>query len=71
MARRSHNSSGFTKPFKRISHDEDIKTPEKRRKSTERQPVPNGEIRDHPGERQMVAVTANDPSRHQMSLEPK
>ena len=65
------SSTGFTKPSKRISHDEDIKTPEKRRKSTECQPVRNGEIRDHPGKRQMVAVTANDPSRHQMSLAPK
>ena len=65
------SSTGFTKPSKRISHDEDIKTPGKRHKSTERQPVPNGEIRDHPGKRQMVVVTANDPSRHQMSLEPK
>ena len=64
------SSTGFTKPSNRISHDEDIKTPEKRRKSTERQPVPNGEIRDHPGKRQMVAVTAKDPSRHQMSLAP-
>ena len=65
------SSTGFTKPSNRISHEEDIKTPGKRRKSTERQPVPNGEIRDHPGKRQMVAVTANDPSRHQMSMVPK
>ena len=67
------SSTGFTKPkpSNRISHDEDIKTPEKRRKSAECQPVPNWEIRDHPGKRQMVAVTAKDPSRHQMSLAPK
>ena len=64
-------STGFTKPYKRISHDEDIKTPGKCRQLTECQPVPNGEIRDHPGKRQMVAVTANDPSRHQMSMVPE
>ena len=51
------SSTGFTKSSNRISHDEDIKTPEKRHKSTERQPVPNGEIRDHPWRRQMAAVT--------------
>ena len=37
----------------------------------ERQPVPNGEIRDHPGKRQMVAVTVNGPTRHQMSIAPE
>ena len=37
----------------------------------ERQPVPNGEIRDHPGKRQMVAITANSPTRHQMSRAPE
>ena len=61
-------STSFTKPINWISHDEDIKTPGKRRKLMERQPVPNGEIRDHPGKRQMVAVTANGPTRHQMSM---
>ena len=66
------SSTGFiTQPTNRRSHDEDITTPEKRRKSTERQPVPNGEIRDHPGKRQMIAVTAKEPPRHQMSLAPK
>ena len=64
-------STGFTKPSKRISHDVDIKTPGKRRQLTERQPVPNEEIRDQPGKRQLVAVTANDPSRHQMSMVPE
>ena len=61
-------STRFTKQINRISHDEDIKTPGKRRKLIEHQPVPNGEIRDHPGKRQMVAVTANSPTRHQMSM---
>ena len=42
-------STGFVKQITQISHDEDIKTPGKRRKLIERQPVPNGEIRDHPG----------------------
>ena len=66
------SSTGFiTKPCNRISHAEDIKTPKKRRKSTEHQPFPNGEIRDNQGKRQMVAVTAKDPSRHKMSLAPK
>ena len=65
-------STGFiTQPTNQRSHDEDLTMPEKRRKSTERQPVPNGEIRDHPGKRQMVVVTAKEPSRHQMSLAPK
>ena len=64
-------STGFTKQINRISHDEDIKTPGKCRKLIERRPVPNGEIRDHPGKRQMVAVTANGPTRHQMSMAPE
>ena len=37
-------STDFTKQTNRISHDEDIKTPGKRRKLMEHQPVPNGEI---------------------------
>ena len=65
------SSTGLTTPSNRISHDEDIKTPEKCRKSTERQPVPNGEIKDHPGKRQMVPVTAKEPPRRQLSLAPK
>ena len=64
-------STGFTKQINRVSQDEDTKTPGKHRKTMERQPVPNGEIRDHPGKRQMVAVTANGPTRHQMSLAPE
>ena len=61
-------STGFTKQINRVSQDEDSNTPGKRRKTMEHQPVPNGEIRDHPGKRQMVAVTANGPTRHQMSI---
>ena len=64
-------STGFTKQINRVSQDEDTKTPGKCRKTLERQPVPNGEIRDHLGKRQMVAVTANGPTRHQMSLAPE
>ena len=64
-------STGFTKQINRVSHDEDTKTPGKCRKLMERQPVPNGEIRDHPGKRQMVAVTVNSPTRHQMSMAPE
>ena len=64
-------STGFTKQSNRVSQDEDTKTPGKHKKTMERQPVPNGEIRDHPGKRQMVAVTANGPTRHQMSIAPE
>ena len=64
-------STGFTKQIKRISPEEDTNTPGKRRKLIQRQPVTNGEIRDHPGKRHMVAVTANGPTRHQMSMVPE
>ena len=64
-------STGFTKQTNSISQDEDTKTPGKRRKTLECQPVPNEEIRDHSGKRQMVAVTVNGPTRHMMSLAPK
>ena len=64
-------STGFLKETKRISPKEDTNTPGKRRKLTERQPVPNGETRDHPGKRQMETVTANRPARHQMSKVPE
>ena len=64
-------STRFVKQITWISHDEDIKTPGKRRRVIEHQPVPNGEIRDHPGKRQMVVVTANGPTRHQMSMAPE
>ena len=64
-------STSFTKQNNRVSQDEDTKTTGKRRKTMEHQPVPNGEIRDHPGKRQMVAVTANGPTRHQMSIAPE
>ena len=64
-------STRFAKQINQISHDDDIKTPGKRRKLIERQPVPNGEIRDHPWKREMVVVTANGPTRHQMSIAPE
>ena len=64
-------STGFSKQTNRVSQDEDSKTPGKHRKTLERQPVPNEEIRDHPGKRQMVAVTVNGHTRHMMSLAPK
>ena len=64
-------STGFMKQINRVSQDEDTKTPGKRRKTMECQPVPNGEIRDHPGKRQMVVVTADSPTRHQMSIAPE
>ena len=64
-------STGFTKQINWVSHDEDTKTPGKRRKLMERQPIPNGDIRDHAGKRQMVAVTVSGPTRHQMSMAPE
>ena len=64
-------STGFTKQTNRVSQDEDTKTPGKRRKTLECHPALNEEIRDHPGKRQMVAVTANGPIRHMMSLAPE
>ena len=64
-------STGFTKQINQVSHNDNTKTPGKRRKLMERQPVPNGEIRDHPGKRQMVVVTANGPTRHHMSMAPE
>ena len=65
------SSTGFSKQTNRVSQDEDTKIPGKHRKTLECQPVPNEEIRDHPGKRQMVAVTANGPTRHMMSLAPE
>ena len=64
-------STGFTRRTNKVSHNEDTKTPGKRRKPLEHQPFPNEEIRDHPGKRQMVAVTVNGPTRHMMSLAPE
>ena len=63
-------STGFTKRTNKVSQDEDSKTTGKQRKTLEHQPVPNEEIRDHPGKRQMVVVTVNGPTRHMMSLAP-
>ena len=64
-------STGLTRWTNKVSQNEDIKTPGKQRKTLERQPFPNEEIRDHPGKRQMVVVTANGPTRHMMSLAPE
>ena len=64
-------SISFTKQNNRVSKAQDTKTTGKQRKTLERQPVPNGEIRDHPGKSQMVVVSANSPTRHQMSLAPE
>ena len=64
-------STGFTRRTNKVSHNEDTKTPGKRRKPLERQPFPNEEIRDHPAKRQKVVVTVNCPTRHMMSLAPK
>ena len=43
----------------------------KRRKTLERNVFPNMQISDHLGQRQMVAVTADGPTRHTVSLAPK
>ena len=61
-------STGFTTRTNKVSPNEDIKPSGKRRKTLERQQFPNVEISDHPGKRQMVAVTTNSPTRHMMSL---
>ena len=53
-------STGFTRWTNKVSQNEDIKTPGKRRKTLERQPFPNEEIRDHPWKRQMVVVTVTE-----------
>ena len=64
-------STGFIKSPSRNSHEEDIKPPAKRRKSTEQQPIPNGEINDHLGKGQTVAVATKEPLRHQKVLTSK
>ena len=64
-------STGFIKSPSRNSHEEDIKPPAKRRKSTEQQPIPNGEINDHLGKGQMAAVATKEPLRHQTVLASK
>ena len=64
-------STGFIKSPSRNSHEEDIIPPAKRRKSTEQKPIPNGEINDHLGKGQMVAVATKEPLRHQTVLASK
>ena len=54
----------------KVSPNEAI-TPSGKRRKTQEQQFPNEEIRDHPGKRQKVAVTANGPTRHMMSLAPE
>ena len=60
----------FKTQTNKVSPNEAITPSEKRRKIQEQQ-FPNEEIRDHPGKRQMVAVTANGPTRHMMLLAPE
>ena len=64
-------STSFTKQINREVQDEDTKTTGKHRETMECQLVPDGEIRDHPGKRQMVVVTLNGSTRHQMSIAPE
>ena len=61
-------STGFTKSPSHNSPEEDTKPPSKRRKATAQQPIPNGEINDHLGKGQKVAVTTKEPLRHQKVL---
>ena len=63
-------STGFTTRTNKVSPNEAI-TPSGKQRKTQEQQFPNGEIRDHPGKRQMVAVTANGPTRHMMLLAPE
>ena len=64
-------STGFITQTNKVSQNEAIKPSGKRRKTLERQQFTNVEISDHPGKRQMVAVTANGPTRLMMSLAPE
>ena len=63
-------STGFTTQTNKVPPNEAI-TPSGKRRKTQEQQIPNGEIRDHPGKMQMVAVTANGPTRHMMLLAPE
>ena len=63
-------STRFTTWTSTVSPNEAI-TPSGKRRKTQEQQFQNGEMRDHPGKRQMVAVTANGPTRHMMSLAPE
>ena len=51
-------STGFMTQINKVSPNEAI-TPSGKRRKTQEQQFPNEEIRDHPGKRQKVAVTAN------------
>ena len=53
-----------------VSQNEAI-APSGKRRRTQGQKFPNEEIRDHPGKRQKVAVTANGATQHMMSLAPE
>ena len=64
-------STSFTKSPSRNSPKEDTKPPSKCRKATAQQPIPNGEINDHLGKGQMVAVATKEPLRHQTVLAAK
>ena len=55
-------------PPNNVSPNEAIKPSGKRRKTLEQKVFPKAEISDHPGKRQMVAVTTNGPTRPTVSL---
>ena len=65
------SSTGFMAPPNKVSSNEAIIPSGKQRKTLERKVFPKVGIRDHQGKRQMVAVTADGPTRHTMSLAPE
>ena len=65
------SSTGFMVPPNKMSPNEAIIPSGKRRKALERKVFPNVEISNHPGKRQMVAVTADGPTRRPVSLAPE
>ena len=62
------SSTEFMAPPNKVSPNEAIIPSGKQRKTLERKVYPNVEISDHPGKRQMVALTADGPTRHTISL---
>ena len=62
------SSTGFMMPANKVSPTEAIIPSGNRRKTLEQIVFPNVGISDHPGKWQMVAGTADGPTRHTMSL---
>ena len=65
------SSTGLMAPPNKVSLNEANIPSRKRRKTLEQKVFANMEISNHPGKRQMVAVIADGPTRHTMSLAPE